>query len=91
MTIKANVLNEWIPFPVTSMPDVVINYTIGNAYVYSKNLEYDKELLKGKINFLQAKGIIRCQIPVGSIRKHFLSCSLFLIPLFSQFRFLTSK
>ncbi|MCH2023142.1 MAG: hypothetical protein MK207_11755 [Saprospiraceae bacterium] len=61
-------LSEWLPYTVMSTPNVVIKNVNSNIKVSSKNLEYDKDLSNVKVLYIQAKDIIKYQIPVGSTR-----------------------
>lgn len=61
-------LEEWLPFSVVSSPDVVIHNTTESGaakwFDAAKNANFSNQ----KIEFVQANGIKKYQIPVGVIR-----------------------
>jgi hypothetical protein len=61
-------LEEWLPFSVTSSPDVVIHNTTGNGTAKWSDASKNAVFPQSKIKFVQANGIKKYQIPVGVIR-----------------------
>jgi len=61
-------LEAWLPFSVTSSPDVVIHNTTESGTAKWVDISKEAVFSTQKIKFVQANGIKKYQIPVGVIR-----------------------
>lgn len=61
-------LEEWLPFSVVSTPDVVIHNTTESGAAKWVNISENAIFAEPSIQFIQAKGVKKHQIPVGVIR-----------------------
>lgn len=61
-------LKTWLPFSVISSPDVVLHYTTESGPIAWENLCENANLPSDVVEFIQAKGIRRYNIKVGTVR-----------------------
>jgi len=62
-------LRTWLPFSVVSSPNVVLHYTTESGPIAWENLCEQAKLPSDVVEFIQAKGIRRYSIKVGTVRQ----------------------